>query len=495
MRLPLDDEQRWQRVRDVLAEDPFSLVVFVVEVGALRAHVLKRLRTWSIDGLVPPLVVIEPASAEQRLFDELAVLGEQRTGRFGVLLHSLERVIAGDRALPALQDFNFGRDSLPRMIRGPLVMVVSQEVVDVMRRSMGDFYSTRTLECLVEGPSEAGAPAPAPTAKWRSLVDTAERLARASQLESARDVAEQALRLAESNSDERAQADSCELLGDIAFRSAKFGDARSLLVRAAEHFRTFGARLREANCLHRLGTVDLANCQYPAACLAFERAADLYRAVGDDRGTAHCLHSLGVLRLEQDDRSAAQVALVEALRVYRSIGDRLGEANSLHALGAALLQSDHETARGLFEQALALQRANDNVLGQANCLRHLAEVAIKSGHQEGAREQLRDALPLFRRIGDVRGEAACLLLLGYVALQLFDFSTARSSCENALALLRGLQDPRCVADALLFLAQLPDTPPSEAAQQLTEAASLYNRVGLADRAAQAESLIPAESML
>ena len=68
-------------------------------------------------------------------------------------------------------------------------------------------------------------------------------------------------------------------------------------------------------------------------------------------------------------RDAARDRYQQALPLYQQVGDILGEANCIACLGdVALRSSDLDTARGYYQQALPLLQRVESVIGQANCL-------------------------------------------------------------------------------------------------------------------------------
>jgi len=79
--------------------------------------------------------------------------------------------------------------------------------------------------------------------------------------------------------------------------------------------------------------------------------------------------------------------------------------------------------------------------------------AAKEGG-EAARAAYQQALPLYQEIGDILGEADCIRSLGEIALARSDHEAALKSFDEALALYERIQEPHSIGLTHARLAQV-----------------------------------------
>lgn len=164
--LGAENDERMARLREALAlGGSFQLVIVQVEPGEQREEVLRRLMGWSGRNGVPQLELVRLGAGESPVM-RLA------SGHAGVILVGLEAdgPDRAERTRQMVTELNWSRDRLPELVRGPLVLVVSQRVQTELFEQAPDFYSWRTHSTSIASqPRKPGSPL---ALDWLDLADT-----------------------------------------------------------------------------------------------------------------------------------------------------------------------------------------------------------------------------------------------------------------------------------------------------------------------------------
>ncbi len=180
---------------------------------------------------------------------------------------------------------------------------------------------------------------------------------------------------------------------------------------------------------------------------------------------AKALTAAAVLAQRQGDFAGARRAYQEALVVQRAQDDRVGMATALHGLAnLAVNDGDVVTAHALFEENLAIARELGATRMEAASLMNLGVVA-HSSFMRGLRDAddagpeahrwYRASLAAYEALGDQYGQALALENLGTLTrLQPGDPEAALRLHEQCLAIRRALGDRLGIADSARYIAAL-----------------------------------------
>ncbi|WP_437989189.1 tetratricopeptide repeat protein [Sorangium sp. So ce145] len=515
-----ESEERLRALRRGLRRaDRFALFV-VLASGAARAEVLRRMRGWSGQEGLPAFQFLPDGSQGARAVEELLETAGPVQPLRGVVVPDTASLLdtAEGRAIQAL---NVARDTLARVIVGPLVLVLSPDRAADLPRVAPDLFDVRSGTCEVEAlpgatlgdaarlaapPEEARRPAgsideldelrataarlrermtspeaPPPAALADAWLNLGQKLlihhyALDEVLASSRE----ARRLAEGIGYHGAVAAALVLEGIVAMLRGDLERSRKAYEHGLEISRGAQDRLGEATCLKSLGDLDMRVDDLDAARASYTLALPIFREIRDRLGEANCLQSLGDLDMRVDDLDAARASYTLALPIFREIRDRLGEANCLQSLGLlALAAGEPREAFQRFLEVLARHREIRNQVGEQAVHGYLARAAAAVGAPDQALILAERSLDIGRRIHDRFGQRITLEL----QLRLFSsLQDGRASLATAI-LLRDLCSSLREVDRTqgyaALLEQAQHTLPAEAWADLQENAEALRQAAVA----------------
>ena len=285
-------------------------------------------------------------------------------------------------------------------------------------------------------------------------------------------LAEEALRLAQTDGYDRGQAYSLLALGYGAIRSSDLRAAQTKVQHAADFFDATDDGEGRRQALNTLGIVYGQSGNYAGALKTFLTLQRLCAELGEPRALADALNNTGIAYFHLGDHTSALDYHFRALEVFREAAYPQGEVHALINLGMVYFERGHfgealdafSQARngevedeythalirnhlgrtylqlGQFEQALVhnqasltLMTALDDRLGASYTQDDLAAIHVKLGQMERAENCLAQSLTTKREAGDTKGEAEACLQLGNLYLRRGQLELALDTLHEGLA--------------------------------------------------------------
>ncbi|MCI0397985.1 MAG: tetratricopeptide repeat protein [Chloroflexi bacterium] len=179
------------------------------------------------------------------------------------------------------------------------------------------------------------------------------------------------------------------------------------------------------------------------------------RATGNDGPTllrAEALNGLGGLVWDQGDYATARGCYEESLAIYRQLGNDEGVIRVQPNLAGVFMdQEEYAAARPLYEQSLVMARQLGYWRETATALNNLGLIAKNQGDYAAAHAFHEESLALKRELKDQRGIATSLNNLGELARLQGDDEAAQALFRENLALKQEISDKRGIAIGLTGL--------------------------------------------
>lgn len=302
----------------------------------------------------------------------------------------------------------------------------------------------------------------------------------------------EALKLADDSRDAHARV---VLVQDIARVKHEAGDWDGALALHEESLRTFerlGDRYGRALSLHEIARIRHDRGDWEAALALYTEALKTYEELGARDACAVVLGDMAHIRKQRGDLASALMLHERALETYEELGDLRGRASAY--IGIARVHMDEGDAAGAllaYRQALEILETIGDRHGRAATLGEIAEVFGDRGDIGAAQAIQKQVLQLHEELGDTRDAAAARLSLGRLAVREGRFEHALELMSSAYAALVGLGALDGISQAGLDLGRLLIAlgREAEAAEILERSAEGFQRLGRADLAEGARSLL------
>jgi diguanylate cyclase (GGDEF)-like protein len=388
---------------------------------------------------------------------------DRHAAYFGTWLKARQDWLEDERKLHYLEAV---QENLENIVAGwnHTVARVSLEQVDSYLSGVNSFYQTRCRfregdQLFAEAETRIRA-APAAREPDRLLQPVLARilagrggfLFKMGEFDRARARLEEALSLLAAPDAQPEAAYAHNVLGHMAHREGRHGDARNhygtALAIAREHLHKSAV----ATCLTNLSTFAFNTGDYAEAGRLLEEALAITEQTGDSASAADCLNNLGNLADLLGKYPEAQERYEESLDVYKRMGDLEGAATVLGNLGnIARRRGLYAESADFYQQSLRIHSQIGSVAGRGYSLGGLGDICFLRGELDRAVVLLEESLTLYASIRDKSGEAYACVGLGDVALAQGRYDEAVDLFRESIAAFERLDEPWGRARALLSL--------------------------------------------
>jgi tetratricopeptide (TPR) repeat protein len=347
-----------------------------------------------------------------------------------LLILGLERSIGATGDYPqVLSNLNMERDSYPRILPYPIVLLLPSYAITRCARFAPDFWSWKSIEVRLhsELPSQDLIPNNNP------IVTDPLKLKPISQ--SRFDLLTELL--AENPEPTIDRARLLNQLGDAYASIYKNDEAESAYRSALDIYENFPNSLDRANTLDGLASLYDLQGKYSVALELLQQALAIQQEIGDLRGKALSLHQLSIIYSKLGDSKQALIFSQKSIEIDREIDDRWGEASSLHHLSMIYDSlGDLNQALIFSKESIDIKREIGNRQGEAASLHQLSIIYYKLGDLNQALIFSKESIDIKREIGDRQGEAASLHVLSIIYQRLGDLNQALQLSQDSIEVSR-----------------------------------------------------------
>ena len=203
--------------------------------------------------------------------------------------------------------------------------------------------------------------------------------------------------------------------------------------------------------------------------MQFDRLFSLTRQSASQALRARALYAAGVLADAQGDFPTARGLFQQHLAIQRAVGDPRALASAINNLGVvAMRQGDYAAAEAFHLETLEIVRGSGLESSAAASLNNLGHVALYSGDHARARLRYLESLELSQRSGNLRAVAWTLSNLADVSSEECDLAEAQAQYSQSLSLFQKIDDKAGEASCMADLGNLACR-----ANDFALAASLY----------------------
>jgi tetratricopeptide (TPR) repeat protein len=365
-----------------------------------------------------------------------------------LLISGLERSIGGAGEYPqVLSNINMERDSYPRILPYPIVLLLPSYAITRCARYAPDFWSWKSIEVRLhsELPSQDLSPSTNPIFTDRVAVKPVSQ--------SRFDLLAELLTENPEPTIDRARL--LNQLGDAYASIYKNDEAEAFYRSALAIYDNFPNSLDRAKTLDGLAKLYNLQGKFAEALNLWQQALAIQQELNDRRGKAASLSQLSMIYHSLGDLNQALQFSQDSIEIKREIGDRQGEAVSLHVM-SMIYQSlgDLNQALQFSQDSIEIKREISDRQGEAASLHVISIIYQSLGDLNQALQFSQDSIKILREIGNRQGEAASFHQLSIIYQALGDLNQALKLSQDSIEIQREIGNRQGEAGSLHVMSMI-----------------------------------------
>lgn len=263
-------------------------------------------------------------------------------------------------------------------------------------------------------------------------------------------------------------------MGGIYWTRSRYADAIENVQHSLDIYKNLNYHWGMANALTNLGILNYSTGKWVQAVDYFEKADNLRRNYGDDPERPVNLKNLGEVLIDVGEYPDARIKLETSKAISQRLGLDIALADADFGLcRLAILEDRLADARLHLQDAMAIiDTFDEKNEREAHYFYLLAEIDIREGNLQKARQSADHALSIAKMSGITDKQSEALRVLGSIYAQMGHYEEAETSLYNSLELAQQINDQYNEGKAhyelgLLFL-NWNETNPSQQLQLLKQ---------------------------
>lgn len=258
--------------------------------------------------------------------------------------------------------------------------------------------------------------------------------------DSTRKYGQQAIQLAITTHDLRAQGEALKTLGTLAMNEGKFEQSKDLYQDALTLFISADYPIGQGQCYNNLGMVANRQEDFVNALIYTNKSLDIKIRIKDSVGIANTYNTLATIYEAQKNYPLALEHYRKTVVLQEKVGTDYRIADAYNNLGRMLLATNSDEALGCLLKAIQIRRKIQDKKGLASSYRNVAEVyAGRLNNFDKATEFAQQAITSYKELHEAVPQAECMTFLADVYTKMAQYDKATPVYQEAAAIVEPIK--------------------------------------------------------